>query len=509
MSNWRESTPPSMPRDSAPGGRHRSWIRGRVAAITALAAAIALAAWAGGEAGPSRAATAAPSDSTSRATSGKRYPGNRAGELKARLLEKPKAPEAAGWAIEYASTAEVSRLDPMTRAAERAWAAKVGLAAKPTGPEKQQLESLVEGMGQCPLDSVAIKRAAQGLTRIGVVVPLTGRYERFGKTFVNGFRLALEEHNREWAPTLHMILHDSEGDPLVGARKSRWLLKDHGVSVLVGEIFSVNTAPLAAATQVLGAILISPSATNERLAILGDGVFQLHIGPAATASALARHLAGESPHSSIAILTARTDEDSVQTDAVVKACDFAAVRVLGVERVAEDEADVTKPLQNLRALRPTALVLIGPPRLMGNVGAQLASAWPPPRARVFGFPSLDPEGLVREGRDGLEGAVIFMGDYALDGAPSDSFEVRYQRAYKDTPTRMSIRGYLSGLAIDRAIESGCVTASQLKAALRSQVYETDEGRTLRALRPVVPAYPERLVIRSGKAVPLEAEPVEP
>jgi ABC-type branched-subunit amino acid transport system substrate-binding protein len=449
------------------------------------------------------------SDSSARPASGKRYPANRAGELKARLLERPKDAMAPSWAVEYASTPEVARLEPMTRAAERSWAARIGLAAGPAGPEKKKLQSLVEGMGDCPLDSVAIKRAAQGLTRIGVVVPLTGRYERFGRTFVNGFRLALEEHNREWAPTIHMILHDSEGDPLVGARKSRWLLKDHGVSVLVGEIFSANTAPLAAATQVLGAVLISPSATNERLAILGDGVFQLHIGAGASAAALARHLAGESPHSSIGILTARTEEDSLQAAAVAAACDFAAVRVLGIERVAEDEADVTKPLQTLRALRPTALVLVGPPRLMGNVGAQLASAWPEPRARVFGFQSLDPEGLNAEGRDGLEGAVIFMGDYALDGAPRDSFQTRYERAFKDEPTRMSVRGYLSGLAIDRAVEAGCVTASQLRQALRGQVYETPEGRTLRALRPVVPAYPERLVIRSGKAVPLEEAPVEP
>ncbi len=489
-------------------GRHPDARRRAPATILVLLCAAAMAGvLTGGETAPG--APAARSDSTARATPTKRYPGNRAGELKARILEHPKDPAVAGWAIEYASTPEVSRFDPMTRAAERSWAARVGLAVGPTGAERKKLQSIVEGMGDCPLDSVAIKRAAQGLTRIGVVVPLTGRYERFGKTFVNGFRLALDEHNREWAPTLHLILHDSEGDPLVGARKSRWLLKDHGVSVLVGEIFSVNTAPLAAATQVLGAILISPSATNERLAILGDGVFQLHIGPSATAAALARHLAGESPHSSIAILAARTEEDSVQAADVAAACDFAAVRVLGIERVAEDEADVTKPLQNLRALRPTALVLVGSPRLMGNVGAQLASAWPPPRARVFGFQSLDPDGLNPEGRDGLEGAVIFMGDYALDGAPRDSFQTRYERTFKDSPTRMSVRGYLSGLAINRAIESGCVTASQLRQALRSQVYETDEGRTLRALRPVVPAYPERLVIRSGKAVPLEEAPVEP
>ena len=478
----------------------RSWRIGR--ALLALAAAMSLAA-------APAAPPASPPDSTAKKSTERRYPPNRAAELKARLLEKPKDSAAPSWAIEYAGTQDVARFEPMTRAAERSWAARVGLAARPSAEEKKALQALVDDMGNCPLDSVAIKRAAQGLTRIGVVVPLTGRYDRFGKTFVNGLRIAIDEHNKEWAPQLHLILHDSEGDPLVGARKSRWLLKDHGVSVLVGEILSVNTAPLAAATQVTNAILISPSATNERLAILGDGVFQLHIGAAASASALARHLAGESPHSSIGILTARTEDDSIQTAAVAAACDFAAVRVLGIERVAEDEADLTLPLQRLRALRPTALVLVGPPQLMGNIGAQLATAWGEPRARVFGFQSLDPDGLNAEGRTGLEGAVIFMGDYALDGAVRDSFETRYQKAFKDTPTRMSVRGYLSGLAIDRAVESGCVTASQLKEALRAQVYETDEGRLLRALRPVVPAFPERLVIRSGKAVPMEDAPVEP
>ncbi len=437
----------------------------------------------------------------------RRYPANRAAELKARLLERPKDPAAAGWAEEYGSSPEVARLDPIARAAERAWAARVGLGAGPDAAAQKRLESIVESSQACTLDSVAIKRAAQGLTRIGVVVPLSGRYERYGKTFVNGLRLAMEEHNRQWAPSLTLILHDSEGDPLVGARKSRWLLKDHGVSLLVGEIFSANTAPLAAATQVLGAVLISPSATNERLAILGDGVFQLHIGPNATAQTLARHMAGESPRASIAMLVARTADDSIQAAAVAKACDFAAVRVLATERVRENEADFTKPLQALRAKRPTALVLIGPPRMANNVGAQIASTWP--KARVLGFQSIDPEGLNIEAREGFEGATIFMDDYALDGAAADTLRMRYEKAYKEPPTRMSIRGYLTGLAIGRAMESGCVSASQLREALRGQVYDTEEGRLLRALRPTVPAFPERLVIRSGKAVPLGDETVAP
>ena len=437
----------------------------------------------------------------------KRYPENRAAELKARLLEKGKQPDVPVWAVEYAESPEVGRLEPMPRAAERDWAARIGLAAGPSPEVKAKLDALLASAVSCAADSVAVKRAAQGLTKVGVVVPLSGRYERFGETFVNGLRLAVEEHNRDWAPPIGLILHDSEGDPLVGARKARWLLKDHGVSLLVGEILSANTAPLAAATQVLDAVLISPSATNERLAILGDGVFQLHIGPSTSASALARHLAGVAPRASAGILVARTREDSTLAAEVAKAFDFAAIKVVGVERVKETDADLTKELKALQSKKPTALVLIGPPRLMGIAGAQLPTTWP--GARVFGFHSLDPEELDPEARVGLEGAVFFLSDYALDGAPADSFRTRYVKAHKAEPTRMSVRGYLTGLAIARAVESGAINASTLREALRTQLYPNEEDRRLRALKPVIGAYPERLAIRGGKGVPLSEVAIDP
>ena len=437
----------------------------------------------------------------------KRYPENRAAELKARLLDKAKVPDVPLWAVEYAESPEVGRLEPMPRAAEREWAARVGLAAGAAPDVKAKLEALLASAASCAADSVAVKRASQGLTKVGVVVPLSGRYERFGETFVHGLRLAVEEHNREWAPPIGLILHDSEGDPLVGARKARWLLKDHGVSLLVGEILSANTAPLAAATQVLDAVLISPSATNERLAILGEGVFQLHIGPSTSASALARHLAGVAPRASAGILVARTREDSTLAAEVTKAFDFAAIKVVGVERVKETDADLTKELKALQSKKPTALILIGPPRLMGIAGAQLPTTWP--GARVFGFHSLDPEELDPEARQGLEGAVFFLSDYALDGAPADSFRSRYQKAHKAEPTRMAVRGYLTGLAIARAIESGAINASTLREALRTQLYPNEEDRRLRALKPVIGAYPERLAIRAGKGVPLSEVAIDP
>jgi len=481
---------------------------GRVAALAyALAMAMVMAFAPAGVAAPPTTApptTAPPTTAPPTAPAAiagpaeRHYPPRRAAELKARLLERQNAGSIAAWAAEYCSSPEIARLEPVSRAAEQLWAARIGLTGEPSGDERKVLRSVIDRLEGCPLDSIAVKRAAIGLTKVGVVVPLSGRFERYGETFVNGLRVAFEEHDREYAPNVSLVLYDSEGDPLVGARKARWLLKDHGVSLLIGELFTAGTAPLAAATQVVGAVLLSPSATNERLATLGEGVFQLHVGQAALAAALARYVKGTNPRASIAVLSADGVDDSLAVRSLTVACANAGVRLAGVERVGEGTVDVTKQLASLKAKRATALVLVGPPRLVGVAAPQIGSIWS--GVLVAGFESLDPEGLSREAREALEGASFFAPDYALLGAPRDTFAVAYARSFKEAPTRMSVRGYLVGLAVTRALQAGCVNAAQLRETLRGQLLDSDEGRALRALRPAVPAEPERLVIRSGRAI---------
>jgi ABC-type branched-subunit amino acid transport system substrate-binding protein len=443
-------------------------------------------------------APAAPPQASAPVGPARRYPPRRGAELKARLLEAPDPNEAPAWAVEFAASPEVLRLDPVPRAAEQLWAARIGLAGNPNGDQRRELSAIVERLESCPLDSVAIKRAAQGIARIGVVVPLSGRYGRYGKTFVNGLRIAVEEHNREFAPTISFVLYDSEGDPLVGARKARWLLKDHGVSLLIGELFTANTAPLAAATQVVGAVLLSPSATNERLATLGEAVFQLHVPPAALAAALVRYLKSQTPVGPVGLLVASTADDSLSAALVTAACKAEGVPILPTVRVPDSEVDLTRQLAVLRARKAKTIVLLGGTRHIGIAAPQIASSWP--EVKVVGLESLDPEGLLREARQSLEGASFFVSDYALLGAPRDAFAQKYERANREAPTRMSVRGYLVGLAVTRAIEAGCVNAAGLRETLRNQLYEGEEGRVLHALRPVVPAEPERLVIRNGKAI---------
>ena len=171
MSAWRASTPPSAMRADVPRRL-----------TLALSIAVGL--------------CAAHSGALGQEAPGKQYPASKAAELKARLLDRPSAPEAASWAEQYVAQPEVDRLEPLARAAERIWAARVGLAAGARGAEQKKLRQILSSLEECPLDSLAVRRAATGLVRIGVVIPLTGRFDRYGKTFAQGLRVARSEERR-------------------------------------------------------------------------------------------------------------------------------------------------------------------------------------------------------------------------------------------------------------------------------------------------------------------------
>jgi ABC-type branched-subunit amino acid transport system substrate-binding protein len=209
----------------------------------------------------------------------------------------------------------------------------------------------------------------------------------------------------------------------------------------------------------------------------------------------------------VGLLVANTPEDSTRAEAVVGACKTLGIPVAGKEVVPADAVDLTRALTSLREKGARALVLLAPARLSGIAAAQLGGAWP--KVRVFGFDALDPSGLNAEAKTALEGATYVASDYVLTGAVRDSFATRYQHAYGEPPTRMSVRGYLVGLAVARGIERGSLNASMLREALRAQVYDSEDGRALRALRPAVTAEPERFVIHSGKAAPTDAAPLSP
>lgn len=113
--------------------------------------------------------------------------------------------------------------------------------------------------------------------QVGVICPLTGRYAVLGNAFYDAALLAVEVTNAELGTSFELKLEDSEGDPVAGALAAQRLCREEGSIAILGAMMSDPTAAVALVTDRWQVPLVSPTATNERIWELGDGVFQTNL----------------------------------------------------------------------------------------------------------------------------------------------------------------------------------------------------------------------------------------
>lgn len=113
--------------------------------------------------------------------------------------------------------------------------------------------------------------------QVGVVCPLTGRYAVLGNAFYDAALLALDATNRELGTSFELKVEDSKGDPVAGALAARRLCREEGSVALLGAMMSDPTAAVAIVADQWQVPLVSPTATNERIWELGDGIFQTNL----------------------------------------------------------------------------------------------------------------------------------------------------------------------------------------------------------------------------------------
>jgi branched-chain amino acid transport system substrate-binding protein len=113
--------------------------------------------------------------------------------------------------------------------------------------------------------------------QVGVICPLTGRYAVLGNAFYDAALMALDVTNAEFGSSFELKVADSEGDPVAGALAARRLCREEGSIALLGALMSDPTAAVALMADRWQVPLVSPTATNERIWELGDGVFQTNL----------------------------------------------------------------------------------------------------------------------------------------------------------------------------------------------------------------------------------------
>ena len=134
-----------------------------------------------------------------------------------------------------------------------------------------------------------LQKPSSSLTKtvkVGVLVPLTGDFSVYGASLLNGIKLALSSY----PPAQRMVelkVKDTKGDYVKAARLCRELIEEDNVVCVIGPLRSESVVGAAMVAEYSEIPLITPTASKEGLASLGDFVFQLSSSPQSKGRSLA------------------------------------------------------------------------------------------------------------------------------------------------------------------------------------------------------------------------------
>lgn len=133
------------------------------------------------------------------------------------------------------------------------------------------------------------KERQKNTVQIGMLAPLSGLDAEVGKRVMQGAKLAVERYNARTPQAIKFIVYDTEGSMVETAYKSKALIQKDQVPVVIGPVLSSTAAASASMFMGRDVLMISPTATEEGIAGIGDNIFQMNITVGSLSSKIARY----------------------------------------------------------------------------------------------------------------------------------------------------------------------------------------------------------------------------
>jgi ABC-type branched-subunit amino acid transport system substrate-binding protein len=350
--------------------------------------------------------------------------------------------------------------------------------------------------GEPPLPRLDALRPWASAWRVASILPDSGEYAGHSRVLRAALAAGLEWRRAPGArPLVFDTLGTGESEPArVAAAFDRAVARS---DLVLGELLSVPTQALATAAVASGVVLVSPTATDERIGRIGPRVFQVGPGPAARARALAEVVLGSSARR-VAIVGSAAGMRSAFADAFATEAIARGGRVVRREPARGMGRESLAQAASIKAAEAEVLLWDGPARDAETLVRALAGEGA--AVRVCGGPALSPDGMRPAARGLFEGVTWVADDWRLGAAARahvDSLAAR-------TGTRVGslwTRGFLAGRLVAAAIDGGARTPNELARALRAGDATLAQGNVLDAPREgaTLPVY----VVRGGRAVEAE------
>ncbi|MEW5742296.1 MAG: penicillin-binding protein activator [Myxococcota bacterium] len=212
---------------------------------------------------------------------------------------------------------------------------------------EERLNALIEKAPDSPWtkDAQALKarvsrRAQVRPKAIGALLPMSGKYENFGKTALRGLQLALKGSEVE------LVVKDSQGDPSLTGKLVEELALDEGVIAIVGPLLTDDARRAALVAEELQVPLITMSRAPQ-VTEIGPHIFRTMVTNTQQAEALAEYAVGTMGFKSFAVLYPNTPFGVELTNEFWDAISKRGGEIRGVESYDHDQKTFTEEAQKL------------------------------------------------------------------------------------------------------------------------------------------------------------------
>lgn len=191
---------------------------------------------------------------------------------------------------------------------------------------------------------------------VGCLLPLSGRYESFGRKALQGVELALARLSAEMPEArVNIVIKDTQGDPAQAIEALRELVQEDRVAAVIGPLL---TAPAVADEAQIQGIPIITFSQKPRVVDAGDYVFRNFLTPEMQVRALVSYAVDDLDCSRFAILYPQEKYGTTFMNLFWDEVVAYGGEVVGVEAYDPEQSDFAGAIKRLVGLyyeRPEAL----------------------------------------------------------------------------------------------------------------------------------------------------------
>lgn len=225
---------------------------------------------------------------------------------------------------------------------------------------KNSLQEIVLNAGNHPLRSEADillrqleKLSAFNRTKVGVLLPLSGRYSKYGRLSLNAITLAFNHHLQKTSPELssqfQLVVQDSGVTEKTALSAFSHLVFTENVAAVVGPLLRKQAKVIGQKAQEYGVPLFSLSQRNE-MSRLGSFIFAIGLTPAQQVKSLVQHAMEKQNMTRFAILAPESQSGKEYVDLFWSEVEAAGGSITGIETYPNQTTDFRDEIKRLTGL---------------------------------------------------------------------------------------------------------------------------------------------------------------